>query len=160
MGKTSIRSGLSKHADRKFEKKLQFYAKVRDTLSTLSATKAINKKKKLRTRQKKLKAYDFTSLSEFLPELKAPRQQTTEEANFKLKPKSQGKLIEKESRRLKMVLNHAAFQSDPLSTIHQHLQSTQPAVEEKPRNKSSKNAKKKKGKKKSEATPISESMEM
>ncbi|KAK6946069.1 hypothetical protein RJ641_013613 [Dillenia turbinata] len=99
------------------------FPQVRDTLSTLSAKKAINK---------------------FLPELKAPPQPTTEEANLKLNPKSRGKLIEKESRRLKIVLNHAAFQSDPLATIHRHLQSTQPVVEEKPKNKSSKNAKKKK----------------
>ncbi|XP_075653242.1 uncharacterized protein LOC142623682 isoform X2 [Castanea sativa] len=65
---------------------------VRDSVAALSAQKAIEKKKKLRSRQKKLKAYDLSSLSEFLPELKIPRQPSPA-AEFKLNCKSKQKLM-------------------------------------------------------------------
>ncbi|XP_041013827.1 uncharacterized protein LOC121257032 [Juglans microcarpa x Juglans regia] len=144
MGKSrSLPQSMSK-ADLKFEKKRQFYGKVRETVASLSAQKSIGKKKKLRSRQKKLKAYDLSSLSEFLPELKSQRQPT----ELKLNCKSRQKLILKEGKHLSMVLSHPAFQSDPLAAIHQHLQSTQPIVDEKPEKRSNKNGgKKRKGKK-------------
>ncbi|CAK9143647.1 unnamed protein product [Ilex paraguariensis] len=141
MGKTSTRSEESTRADSKFEKKLQFYAKVRDTVTSLSAQKAITKKKKLRSRRKKLKAYDLSSLSEFLPELKAPRRPTP--AEFKLNSKSRQTLVLKEGNQLRTVLNHPAFRANPLAAIHQHLQSTQPDSNEKTKRKDSKNGKKK-----------------
>lgn len=130
MGKPGSRSDLSTKADRKFEKKLEFYAKVRDTVSTLSTQKAIVKKKKLRSRQKKLKAYNLSSLTEFLPELKG-EQIPTPASDFKLNCKSMRNLILKEGKQLNTVLNHPAFQSDPLAAIHQHLERTQPVIEEK-----------------------------
>ena len=51
-----------------------------------------HQKKKLRSRQKKLKVYDFSALSEFLPELKAPKQ-STPAADFKLNCKSRQQLM-------------------------------------------------------------------
>uniref|UniRef100_A0A5B7CAX4 Ribosome biogenesis protein slx9-like n=1 Tax=Davidia involucrata TaxID=16924 RepID=A0A5B7CAX4_DAVIN len=157
MGKTSSRSEPSTRADLKFEKKLQFYAKVRDTVASLSAQKAISKKKKHKSRQKKLKAYDLSSLTEFLPELKAPQQPTA--AEFKLNSKSRQNLVLKEGNQLRTVLNHPAFQSDPLVSIHQHLQSTQPIMNEKPERKKSKSGKKAK-RKKPKASPGPQSMEI
>lgn len=50
------------------------------------------RKKKLQRGQKKLKTYDLSSLSEFLPELKAP-QQPTPETEFNLNCKSRQKLM-------------------------------------------------------------------
>ncbi|KAA8545828.1 hypothetical protein F0562_020721 [Nyssa sinensis] len=132
MGKT--RSEPATRADLKFEKKLQFYAKVRDTVTSLSAQKAISKKKKHRSRQKKLKAYDLSSLSEL-------------------------NLVLKEGNQLRTVLNHTAFHSDPLAAIHQHLQSTQPIVDEKPEKKKNKSGKKVK-RKKPKASPGRQSMEI
>ncbi|KAK5837975.1 hypothetical protein PVK06_006702 [Gossypium arboreum] len=88
MGKPSSRPDSSSKADKKFDKKVQFYAKVRDTVASLTAKKDITKKKKLRSRQKKLKAYDLSALSEFLPELKAPRAN-----DFKLNCKSRQQLM-------------------------------------------------------------------
>ena len=149
-------------------------------------------KKKLRSRQKKLKAYDLSTLTEFLPELKSP-QQSKPVAEFKLNSKSRQKLVcvlhflscyliemlfsftlsllieslvcdtwfpsvrLKEGKQLSVVLNHPAFQADPLGSIHQHLLSTQPVAEEKPKKKMNKNGGKKvKGKKsKSLTTPQS-----
>ncbi|CAL5329315.1 unnamed protein product [Camellia sinensis] len=146
MGKTSSLSEPSTHADRKFEKKLQFYAKVRDTVASLGAQKAIGKKKKVRSRKKKLKAYDLTTLSEFLPDLKAPMQPAPTE--FKLNSKSRQNLVLKEANQLKTVLDHPAFQSDPLAAIHQHLQSTQPVTDVTPGRKNVKSERKKKAKKK------------
>ncbi|KAJ4716249.1 Ribosome biogenesis protein [Melia azedarach] len=143
--KPSAEPESSTKADRKFEKKLQFYAKVRDTVASLTAKKAI-KKKKLRSRQKKLKAYDLSSLSEFLPELKAPRQPNPT-AEFKVNCKSRKKLILKEWKQLSTVLNHPAFQAEPLAAIRQHIESTQPVSDEKQKKKINKNgSKKKKGK--------------
>ncbi|XP_044490598.1 uncharacterized protein LOC123214709 [Mangifera indica] len=143
MGKSSSRAESSSKADRKFEKKVEFYAKVRDTVASLTAKKVITKKKKLRSRQKKLKAYDLSTLSEFLPELKSS-QQPAATADLKLNCKSRQKMILKEQKQLSTVLNHPAFQVDPLAAIHQHLESTQPVSEEKPKKKTNKTARKKK----------------
>ncbi|XP_052193046.1 uncharacterized protein LOC127801717 isoform X2 [Diospyros lotus] len=92
MGKTSSRSEPSTRADRKFEKKLQFYAKVRDTVASLGVQKAISKNKKDRSRKKKLEAYDFSSLSEFLPDLKVSKQVAP--TKFKLNSKSRQTLMQ------------------------------------------------------------------
>ncbi|KDP47140.1 hypothetical protein JCGZ_22136 [Jatropha curcas] len=156
MGKSRRESETK--ADRKFEKKLQFYTKVRDTVASLNAQKSINKKKKLRSRQKKLKAYDLSTLTEFLPELNAPKQPTPT-SEFKLNCKSRQKLILKEAKQLSTVLNHPAFQSDPLEAIHQHLLSTQPVVDEKPKKKLNKNGGKKMKGKKSKLSKESQSMD-
>ncbi|KAI5604179.1 hypothetical protein BDE02_01G269700 [Populus trichocarpa] len=56
---------------------------VRDAVAVLNAQELITKKNKLRSRQKKLKACDLSSLTEFLPELKPPRQ-SKPVAEFKL----------------------------------------------------------------------------
>ncbi|PRQ19909.1 hypothetical protein RchiOBHm_Chr7g0222441 [Rosa chinensis] len=166
MGKPGSRQDLSTKADRKFEKKLDFYAKVRDTVSTLSTQKTIVKKKKLRSRQKKLKAYDLSALTEFLPELKG-EQKPTPPSDFKRNCKSMRKLILKEGKQLTTVLNHPAFQSDALAAIHQHLERTQPVrEEEKPEKRKNKcGSKKRKGgsKKKgmkSEGPSVPQSMDM
>ncbi|KDO59802.1 hypothetical protein CISIN_1g031489mg [Citrus sinensis] len=92
MGKSSAKAESSTKSDRKFEKKLQFYSKVRDTVASLTAKKAITKKKKLRGRQKKLKVYNLSTLSESLPELKAPRQPIPA-ADLKLNCKARQKLM-------------------------------------------------------------------
>ncbi|GAY54960.1 hypothetical protein WN943_024363 [Citrus x changshan-huyou] len=148
MGKSSAKAESSTKSDRKFEKKLQFYSKVRDTVASLTAKKAITKKKKLRGRQKKLKVYNLSTLSESLPELKAPRQPVPA-ADLKLNCKARQKLILKEGKQLSTVLNHPAFQVDPLAAINQHLESTQPVSDEKPKKKMNKNgSKKRKGKSK------------
>ncbi|XP_010244257.1 PREDICTED: uncharacterized protein LOC104588134 isoform X2 [Nelumbo nucifera] len=162
MGLAGLRSGSSEEEcsrkNRKFEKKLQFYAKIRDMVASLHAKKTISKKKKLRNRQKKLKAYDLSSLAEFLPELKAPRQPAPE-TNFKLNSKSRRKLVEKEGEQLRKVLNHPAFQTDPLSAIHQHLQSTQPVQIESPVKTLKKTTRKTK-RKRSKASSGAKSMEI
>ncbi|KAL9415209.1 hypothetical protein AB3S75_043481 [Citrus x aurantiifolia] len=148
MGKSSAKAESSTKSDSKFEKKLQFYSKVRDTVASLTAKKAITKKKKLRSRQKKLKVYNLSTLSESLPELKAPRQPIPA-ADLKLNCKARQKLIVKEGKQLNTVLNHPAFQVDPLAAINQHLESTQPVSDEKPKKKMNKNgSKKRKGKSK------------
>lgn len=54
----------------------------------------------------------------------------------------------KEGNQLKIVINHPTFQSDPLGAIYQHLKSTQPPTEEKPKRKENKDGKKKKVKRK------------
>ncbi|WCJ17791.1 hypothetical protein M5689_000184 [Euphorbia peplus] len=155
MGKSS--KDPSGKSDRKFEKKLEFYAKVRDKVAGLNAEKLI-KKKKLRSRQKKLKVYDLSSLTEFLPEVKASAPQPTQ---FKLNCKSRKKLLLKESKQLSTVLNHPAFQSDPLQAIHQHLQNTQPPADEKPKKKlKNVNGSKKKGKKKKKPSASNEPQSM
>ncbi|KAL8223839.1 hypothetical protein R6Q57_019314 [Mikania cordata] len=144
MGKTSSRKDESKHADWKFEKKLEFYS---------------SKKKKLRTRQKKLKAYNLSSLSEFLPDLESFKQ--VPPADFKVTSKSRQKLVMKEANQLKTVLNNPTFQADPLAAIHQHLQNTQPVSDEKPtrKNEKGKKIKKKSKKKKSKSAAGPQSME-
>ncbi|MBA0682964.1 hypothetical protein Goari_024648, partial [Gossypium aridum] len=112
-------------------------------------------KKKLRSRQKKLKAYDLSALSEFLPELKAPRAN-----DFKLNCKSRQQLILKEGKQLSAVLEHPAFQADPLAAIHQHLQNTQPVLDEKPKKKKNQNGGRKKKSKKSKALSRQQSMDI
>lgn len=158
MGKSTSKSQSSK-SDRKFEKKLRFYTKVRDAVTSLTAKRAIAKKKKLRSRQKKLKAYDLAALSEFLPELKGSRQPAPA-PEFKLNCKSRQKLILKEGKQLSTVLNHPAFQVDPLAAIHQHLESTQPVLDEKPKKRMNKTGKKKKKGGKSKASLEPQSMDM
>ncbi|KAJ8538405.1 hypothetical protein K7X08_014945 [Anisodus acutangulus] len=155
MGKTTSRGDAASRAERKFEKKLEFYAKVRQTVTSLAAQKSIAKK--VRSRQKILKAYDLSTLSEFLPDLNASQQ--PKPAAFKLKSKTRQNLVLKEGNQLRAVINHPAFQSDPLGAIHQHLQSTQPTVDEKPKRKESKNVNRK-GKKKSKASAGLQSMEI
>ncbi|XP_015059502.1 uncharacterized protein LOC107005424 [Solanum pennellii] len=157
MGKTTSRGDAAARAERKFEKKLDFYAKVRQTVASLSTNKAIAKKKKVRSRQKKLKAYDLSTLTEFLPDLKASQQ--PKPAEFKLKSKTRKNLVLKEDNQLQAVINHPAFQSDPLGAIHQHLQSTQPTVDEKPKIRENRNGNRK-GKKKSKASTGLQSMEI
>ncbi|XVF45077.1 hypothetical protein PTKIN_Ptkin02bG0176700 [Pterospermum kingtungense] len=159
MGKPSSRPDSSSKAEKKFEKKLQFYAKVRDTVASLTAKKDITKKKKLRRRQKKLKAYDLSSLSEFLPELKASKQPAAA-ADFKLNCKSRQQLILREGKQLDAVVKHPAFQADPLAAIHQHLQSTQPVSDEKPKKKTTKNGRKKKKSKNSNTSSRPQSMDI
>nr|XP_043626336.1 putative ribosome biogenesis protein slx9-like [Erigeron canadensis] len=156
MGKTSKGKDESKHADRKYEKKLEFYAKVRDTVA-LGAQKAIKKKKKHRSRPKKLKAFNLSSLAEFLPDLK-PSKQTTP-ADFKVTTKSRQKLVMKESNQLKTVLNDPVFKADPLAALHQHLQSTQPVSDEKPPRRYDTRKKRKNNKKKSKGPSGTQSME-
>ncbi|KAJ4830725.1 hypothetical protein Tsubulata_015598 [Turnera subulata] len=187
MGK-SRQDSLAK-SERKLDKKVQFYSKVRDTVASLNAQKSItkvffvnvfllgvcytrvcceynnyeaihvNQKNNLRSRQKKLKAYDLTSLSDFLPELKATKRPIPE-PELKLNCKSRQKIILKERKQLHMVLNHAAFRSDPLEAIHQHLQSTQPVVEEKPKKKANKNGSRKAKEKKLRGSAAPQSMDL
>ncbi|XP_052193047.1 uncharacterized protein LOC127801718 [Diospyros lotus] len=155
MGKTSLRSESSTHADRKFEKKLQFYAKVRDTVASLGVQKAISKNKKVRSQKKKLEAYDLSSLSEFLPDLKVSKQV----AKFKLNSKSRQTLILREANQLQAVLNHPAFLLDPLVAIHQHLHSTQPVTDQKPERKHIKSGRKQQQQQKKKSK-TSQSMEI
>lgn len=154
MGKTTSRGDAASRAEHKFEKKLEFYAKVRQTVASLATQKAIAKKK-VRSRQKKLKAYDLSTLTEFLPELKASQQPKP----FKLKSKTRQNLVLKEDNQLRAVFNHPAFQSDPLGAIHQHLQSTQPTVDEKTKRRENKNGNRKR-KQKSKASVGLQSMEI
>ncbi|KAM2493468.1 hypothetical protein PS1_044867 [Malus domestica] len=158
MGKPGSRSESSTKAGRKFEKKLEFYAKVRDAVSSLGAQKAIVKKKKLRSRQKKLKAYDLSSFSEFLPELKEKR--PTPVSELKINCKSKKKLVLKEGKQLTTVLNHPTFKSNPLAAIHQHLQSTRPVVDGKPVKRKNKSGSKKRKEKKSKASVGPQAMDM
>ncbi|XP_068312714.1 uncharacterized protein [Pyrus communis] len=158
MGKPGSRSESSTKADRKFEKKLEFYAKVRDAVSSLGAQKTIVKKKKLRSRQKKLKAYDLSSFSEFLPELKEKR--PTPASEFKINCKSKKKLVLKEGKQLTTVLNHPTFKSNPLAAIHQHLQSTQPVVDVKPERRKNRSGSKKRKENKSKASIGPQAMDM
>ncbi|XP_073157468.1 uncharacterized protein [Henckelia pumila] len=139
MGKTSSRSDQMTRAEHKFEKKVRFYESVRSSVVHRAITK--EKQQKKRSRQKKMKAYDMSSLSEYLPELKAPRESRPTE--FKLSSKTRNSLVLKESNQLKTVINHPYFQSDPLGSILQHLQNTQPAMDEKPKRRKSKTGKKK-----------------
>lgn len=164
MGSTSVRPDSegkeSKSFKRKIEKKLKFYGKVRDAVIALAAKKAISKKKRSRSRQKKLKAYDLSTLSEFLPDLSAPRQ-PSRETNLKFNCKSRQKLVQREGAQLRTVLNDPTFLNDPVSAIHQYLQRTQPpstSDQEKGSRKTKKKGKKKgakKGAKKSLSGPQS-----
>ncbi|CAM8922677.1 unnamed protein product [Rhodiola kirilowii] len=156
MGLTSLRSGSDANKrDQKFDKRVQFYAMVKGT--GLAAKKVITKKKKLRSRQKKLKAYDLSSLAEFLPDVSTSKK--TPPTDLKLNSKRRNQLVKKENDHLKAFLNNPAFQSDPLGFIHQHLASTQPAVAEKTE-KPSKDKKKSKAKKSKKSNPAREAMEI
>lgn len=66
----------------------------------------------------------------------------------------------REGKQLSTVLKHPAFQLDPLAAICQHLESTQPVFNEKPREKKTKNGGKKKKEKKLKGLAGSQSMEM
>ncbi|KAL4278249.1 hypothetical protein GQ457_03G003250 [Hibiscus cannabinus] len=88
------------------------------------------------------------------PLLKASKLQTPA-SDFKLNCKSRQQLILKEGKQLTAVLEHPAFQADPLAAIHQHLRNTQPVVDKKPKKKANKNGGKKK---KSKGSSISQSM--
>ncbi|CAJ1977403.1 unnamed protein product [Sphenostylis stenocarpa] len=136
-------------SDRSFEKKLQFYSKVKDAVTSLNAQKSISKKKskQQRRRQKKLKAYNLSSLLESLPEVKASKKPGREN-DSKLNCKSRQTLVLKERDRVSAVLKDPSFQADPLSAIQQYLQKTQPVVEEQPKKKVNKNGSKKKKKSK------------
>lgn len=157
MGKPTSRSDSKSKAERKFEKKIQFYERVGETIATLNAQKTITKKK-LRRRKRDLKAFDLTALSEFLPGLKTPKQKTSD-TELKVNCKSRLKFVLKETKQMGTVLNHPAFQADPLGAIHLHLQSTQP-VEETKKKKTNRNGSKKRKEKKSKATAKPSSMEM
>ncbi|KAJ0965382.1 hypothetical protein J5N97_026520 [Dioscorea zingiberensis] len=145
---SSGRKEKSKSSKTKLEKKLHFFEKVKDSAGSLNAKKSIGKKTKLRSRKKKLKAYDLSSLSEFLPDLDASQKQT-KGTNFKLNSKSRLKLVQKESVQLKAVLNHPTFQADPIAAIHQYLERTQPPADQEKQAGKTKKAKKKGAKKKS-----------
>ncbi|ONK60425.1 uncharacterized protein A4U43_C08F18330 [Asparagus officinalis] len=118
----SGRKDKSKSSQRKLEKKLNFHAKVKDASVNLGPKKAINKTK-LRSRQRKLKAYNLSALSEFLPDIEQPAVGTT---NLKLNCKSRQKLVQRESAQMKAVLNNPVFQMDPILAIQHHLERTQP----------------------------------
>lgn len=155
-------TGSRKHelkSKQKLEKKLSFYTKVKDEVTSLNAKKTISKKKKQRSRQKKLKAYDLSALSEFLPETAASKQQT----EAKLNSKSKQDLVQREAAQLNAVLNNPQFQIDPFAAIHQHLVSTQPpsALKDNETTKHGKKFKdKKRKKKKKNASPPSQSMDI
>lgn len=145
---SSGRKEKSKSSKSKLEKKRQFIEKIKDTAVSLNVKKSIGKKTKPRSRQKKLKAYDLSSLSEFLPDLDASKKQT-KETNLKLNSKSRLKLVQRESAQLKAVLNHPVFQIDPIAAIHQHLERTQPPVDQEKQAGKTKKVKKKSAKKRS-----------
>lgn len=109
---------------RKLEKRLTFQAKVKDAVINLGAKKAINKKR--RSRQRKLRAYDLSALSEFLPDLDVFQQPSTDATKLKLNCKSRQKLVQRESAQLKAVLTNPAFQMNPITAIQCHLERTQP----------------------------------
>ncbi|EAZ20110.1 hypothetical protein OsJ_35705 [Oryza sativa Japonica Group] len=173
----------------KLEKKLSFYTKVKDAVTSLNATKTICKlvftvivllhewrgritqpmlryfkdkfqiKSKQRSRQKKLKAYDLSMLSEFLPETDASNLHT----EAKLNCKSKQALVQREAAQLNAVLTNPQFQLDPFAAIHQHLLSTQPPSARKESNsaKHGKDPKDKKRKnKKKNASSASEAMDI
>lgn len=158
MGKPVSRSDAKSKAERKFEKKVQFYERVGETIANLNAQKTITKKKNNRRRKRDLKAFDLTSLSEFLPGLKAPKQKSSA-ADLRLNCKSRLKFILKERKQMDTVLNHSVFQADPLKAIQLHLEGTQP-IEELKKKKSNKNGSKRRKEKKSKASAIPSSMEM
>ncbi|URE15390.1 hypothetical protein MUK42_10767 [Musa troglodytarum] len=82
----------NKSFKRKLEKKQKFYAKVKDAVVSLSAKKAISKKKRLRSRQKKMKVYDLSALSELLPDTNTTEQSSSRN-NLKLNCKTRRKLV-------------------------------------------------------------------
>ncbi|OIW06979.1 hypothetical protein TanjilG_18367 [Lupinus angustifolius] len=160
MGKINNTRSESK-SDRKFDKKVQFYSKVKDSVSSLSAQKSIAKKKSRQQRRqsKKLKAYNLSHLLDSLPEFEASQKPASQDS-FKVTCKSRKKILLEEEERQSKVRNHPDFQSDPVSAIRQHLLRTQPAAEEQPKiKKANKNGSKKK-KNKSKASAGVQSMDM
>ncbi|GAA0163084.1 hypothetical protein LIER_19041 [Lithospermum erythrorhizon] len=127
MGKPSKRSkeDAETKAERKFEKKLQFYSKIKETIASLNVEKSIKKKK----RRSRLKAYDLSALADNLPDLKPPK-----EAKFKLNSKTRQSLVLREANQFNAVIIHPAFQSNPMEAIYRHLLSTQPQDEIKRKN--------------------------
>lgn len=163
MGKTNTRSdSLDSKSDRKFDKKLQFYTKVKTAVASLTATKSISKnQRKHQRRQKKLKAYNLSSLLDTLPELNAPQKPCNED-HFKVNCKTRQKLVLKEGQRLCELFKNDSFQVNPLAAIHQHLRSTQPepvAEKQQPKKKANVNGSKKR-KKKSKAGAGLKSMDI
>ncbi|KGN54744.1 putative ribosome biogenesis protein slx9-like [Cucumis sativus] len=158
MGKPVSRSDVKSKAERKFEKKVQFYERVGETITTLNAQKSITKKKNHRRRKRDLKAFDLSTLSEFLPGLEATKQKPSA-AELKLNCKSRLKFILKERKQMGTVLNHPVFQADPLRAVQLHLEGTQP-IEEPKKKKMNKNGSKKRKEKKSKASAKPSSMEM
>ncbi|KAF6176192.1 hypothetical protein GIB67_023483 [Kingdonia uniflora] len=143
----------SSRGARKFEKKVQFYTKVKDTVASLNASKAIGKKKThRRNRQKQLKAYNLSALLEGLPELRESWQLPA--TTKKLSSKSRQKLIETEGKQLLAVINHPNYQSNPLAAIQRHLESTQPVIVEEPKKKTKKTGKKSKASSDAQAMDI------
>uniref|UniRef100_A0A1D1XSX1 Putative ribosome biogenesis protein slx9-like n=1 Tax=Anthurium amnicola TaxID=1678845 RepID=A0A1D1XSX1_9ARAE len=127
MGLTNLRPDAGKVSRRalKFEKKKLFYENVKSVVGSLAAKKTISKKKRTRSKQKQLKAYDLSSLTDVLPNVDAQSPQP-DAAKRKLNCKSRKKLVERENNQLQAVLGHPAFQLDPVSAIQQHLERTQP----------------------------------
>lgn len=162
MGKTNTRSDSSdSKSDRKFDKKLQFYTKVKTAVASLTATKSISKnQRKHQRRQKKLKAYNLSSLLDTLPELKASQKPCNDD-NIKVNCKTRQKLVLKEGQRLCELFKNDSFQVNPLAAIHQHLRSTQPepVVEKQPKKKANVNGSTKR-KKKSKAAAGLKSMDI
>ncbi|KAF3788335.1 hypothetical protein EJ110_NYTH21064, partial [Nymphaea thermarum] len=68
-----------------------FISGIRDTFVSLSAAKAIVKKKRHRGRRRNQKAYDLSALAEFLPEISSSQAPTP--TTSKLKCKSKQKLV-------------------------------------------------------------------
>uniref|UniRef100_A0A804MJP6 Ribosome biogenesis protein slx9-like n=1 Tax=Zea mays TaxID=4577 RepID=A0A804MJP6_MAIZE len=85
-------------------------------------TLAARQKNTRSRRQKKLKAYDLSALSESLLEPGAPKQKP----EAKLNCKSRQTFVLREAAHLKAVLVKMQFQLDPFVAIHQHLLATQP----------------------------------
>ncbi|KAL1296052.1 hypothetical protein HN51_056823 [Arachis hypogaea] len=145
MGKT--REKAESKSNRKLDKKVQFYSKVKDAVASLSAQKSITKKnsKQQRRQKKKLKAYDLSALTEFLPdpEPKTPRKPDLQDV--KVNCKSRRKILLREVQQFSAVLNNPDFKSDPVSAMNKHLRSTLPVKEEqRPKKKVNKNGSKKK----------------
>ncbi|KAH1227460.1 Inorganic phosphate transporter 1-4 [Glycine max] len=128
------------------------------SLEEISGEQEEETKKKKKTKQqrwqKKLKAYNLSSLLESLPEVKASKKPGYEN-DSKLKCKSRQILSERD--RISAVLDDPTFQADPLSATHEYVQNKQPVVEEQPKKKVNKNGSKKK---KSKASTGLQSMEI
>ncbi|RYR37253.1 hypothetical protein Ahy_A09g042169 [Arachis hypogaea] len=144
-------------SNRKLDKKVQFYSKVKDAVASLSAQKSITKKnsKQQRRQKKKLKAYDLSALSEFLPdpEPKAPRKPGPQDV--KVNCKSRRKILLREVQQFSAVLNNPDFKTNPRSAMNEHLRSTLPVAEEqRPKKKVNKNGSKKKKKSKASSTGL------
>ncbi|XP_074308829.1 uncharacterized protein LOC141643536 isoform X2 [Silene latifolia] len=127
-------------------------------VNSLRNSNFIQKNRNARKRQKTSKAYDLSELAEILPELSSQRKGPVPLPKPGKKCKSRQTLVLHEANRLQGIFSIPTFQSDPLAAIYQHLQSTQPALETKP--KKSSNDDKKKKKKKSKKSSAPQPMEM